>query len=382
MNKVIGNLYERNNKYQMMIHYYDAAGRRKSRSRSTGLDYKRCNKKQANQMLEELLNEYRNAYSLDAVAEKIYFEDYLEKWMERIKKEVRANTYETYRAQMDNHVLPYFRQKRILLRNLKHRDIQQYYNYELEQGMSASSVKKYHANIHKALDAAVRDELIPANPSDKAILPKKTKSKINPYTAEEAEALFKAVEGTKMEVPVKLATMFGLRREEVLGLRWSAIDFSKRTLKINHTCVLVGNAAVNVNRTKNESSNRTLYMTDDMASYLKGVKKQQRENQLRQGEQYVYTDYVCIDEYGQQLKPNYISERFRETLKKNGLRHIRFHDLRHTCASLLMNHGYETADISKMLGHSTITTTVDIYGHIDEKRMRNIAKKMNDILAV
>ena len=123
MNKVIGNLYERNNKYQMMIHYYDAAGRRKSRSRSTGLDYKRCNKKQANQMLEELLNEYRNAYSLDAVAEKIYFEDYLEKWMERIKKEVRANTYETYRAQMDNHVLPYFRQKRILLRNLKHRDM-------------------------------------------------------------------------------------------------------------------------------------------------------------------------------------------------------------------------------------------------------------------
>ena len=382
MNKVIGNLYERNNKYQMMIHYYDVAGRRKSRSRSTGLDYKRCNKKQANQMLEELLNEYRNAYSLDAVAEKIYFEDYLEKWMERIKKEVRANTYETYRAQMDNHVLPYFRQKRILLRNLKHRDIQQYYNYELEQGMSASSVKKYHANIHKALDEAVRDELIPANPSDKAIFPKKQKSKINPYTAEEAEALFKAVSGTKMEVPVKLATMFGLRREEVLGLRWSAIDFAKRTLRINHTCVLVGTEAVNVNRTKNESSNRTLYMTDEMASYLKGVKKQQREQQLMQGEQYVYTDYVCIDEYGQQLKPNYISERFRETLKKNGLRHIRFHDLRHTCASLLMNHGYETADISKMLGHSTITTTVDIYGHIDEKRMRNIAKKMNDILAV
>ena len=185
-----------------------------------------------------------------------------------------------------------------------------------------------------------------------------------------------------MEVPVKLATMFGLRREEVLGLRWSAIDFSKRTLTINHTCVLVGNAAVNVNRTKNESSNRTLYMTDEMASYLKCVKKQQREQQLIQGEQYAFTGYVCVDEYGQQLHPNYISERFREILKKNGLRHIRFHDLRHTCASLLMNHGYETADISKMLGHSTITTTVDIYGHIDEKRMRNIAKKMNDILAV
>lgn len=382
MNKVDGCLRNKNGRYYTVIHYIDSSGKRRTKEKATGLEVKRGNKKLAQEILAERLNEYRNAYSLDAVAEKIYFEDYLEKWMGRIRKEVRANTYETYRAQMDNHVLPYFKQKHILLRKLKHRDIQQYYNYELEQGMSASSVKKYHANIHKALDEAVRDELIPANPSDKAILPQKQKSKINPYTAEEAEALFKAVEGTKMEVPVKLATMFGLRREEVLGLRWSAIDFSKRTLRINHTCVLVGNAAVNVNRTKNESSNRTLCMTDDMASYLKGVKKQQREQQLKQGEQYVYTDYVCIDEYGQQLKPNYISERFRETLKKNGLRHIRFHDLRHTCASLLMNHGYETADISKMLGHSTITTTVDIYGHIDEKRMRNIAEKMGSVLAI
>lgn len=382
MNKVDGCLRNKNGRYYTVVHYVDSSSKRRTIERATGIAVKRGNKKLAQQILDERLNEYRNAYSLDVIAEKIYFEEYLEKWMGRIKKEVRENTYETYRAQMDNHVLPYFKQKHILLRNLKHRDIQQYYNYELEQGMSASSVKKYHANIHKALDEAVRDELIPANPSDKAILPKKQKSKINPYTAEEAESLFKAVEGTKMEVPVKLATMFGLRREEVLGLKWSAIDFSKRTLKINHTCVLVGNAAVNVNRTKNESSNRTLYMTDDMASYLKGVKKQQRENQLKQGEQYVYTDYVCIDEYGQQLKPNYISERFRETLKKNSLRHIRFHDLRHTCASLLLNHGYETADISKMLGHSTITTTVDIYGHIDEKRMRNIAEKMGSVLAI
>ena len=91
VNKVIGSLYERNNKYQMMIHYYDASGKRKSHSKSTGLDYKRCNKKQANQMLEELLNEYRNAYNIETVS-NLYFEEYLEKWMCQIKKEVRENT--------------------------------------------------------------------------------------------------------------------------------------------------------------------------------------------------------------------------------------------------------------------------------------------------
>ena len=91
-----------------MIHYYDASGKRKSHSKSTGLDYKRCNKKQANQMLEELLNEYRNAYNIETVS-NLYFEEYLEKWMCQIKKEVRENTLYTYQLQMDNHILPYFK---------------------------------------------------------------------------------------------------------------------------------------------------------------------------------------------------------------------------------------------------------------------------------
>ena len=124
------------------------------------------------------------------------------------------------------------------------------------------------------------------------------------------------------------------------------------------------------------------YMTDETASYLKSIKKRQRENQLRLGEEYVYTDYVCVDEYGQQIKPSYISQTFGKILKKNGLRHIRFHDLRHTCASLLLNQGYELTDVSSMLGHSTITTTADIYGHTDEKRMRDIAEKMGSVLAI
>lgn len=381
MNKVIGFLRIKKGRYYTIIKYDDATGKRRTKEKATGIEVKRGNKKLAKEILAERLNEYRNAYCLETV-DNIYFEEYLEQWMKQVKKEVRDSTYYTYQIQMNKHILPYFQTKHILLSDLKIRDIQRYYQHEMDEGRDVGTVKKYHANIHKALDAAVRDELIPVNPSDKVVFPKKQKKKLNPYTAEEAEALFKAVSGTKMEVPVKLATMFGLRREEVLGLRWSAIDFKKNTVKIDHTCILIGAEAVNVNRTKNESSNRTLYMTDETASYLKSIKKRQRENQLRLGEEYVYTDYVCVDEYGQQIKPSYISQTFGKILKKNGLRHIRFHDLRHTCASLLLNQGYELTDVSSMLGHSTITTTADIYGHTDEKRMRDIAEKMGSVLAI
>lgn len=381
MNKVIGFLRIKKGRYYTIIKYDDATGKRRTKEKATGIEVKRGNKKLAKEILAERLNEYRNAYCLETV-DNIYFEEYLEQWMKQVKKEVRDSTYYTYQIQMNKHILPYFKTKHILLSDLKIRDIQRYYQHEMDEGRDVGTVKKYHANIHKALDAAVRDELIPVNPSDKVVFPKKQKKKLNPYTAEEAEALFKAVSGTKMEVPVKLATMFGLRREEVLGLRWSAIDFKENTVKIDHTCILIGAEAVNVNRTKNESSNRTLYMTDETASYLKSIKKRQRENQLRLGEEYVYTDYVCVDEYGQQIKPSYISQAFGKILKKNGLRHIRFHDLRHTCASLLLNQGYELTDVSSMLGHSTITTTADIYGHTDEKRMRDIAEKMGSVLAI
>ena len=381
VNKVIGSLYERNNKYQMMIHYYDASGKRKSHSKSTGLDYKRCNKKQANQMLEELLNEYRNAYNIETVS-NLYFEEYLEKWMCQIKKEVRENTLYTYQLQMDNHILPYFKKKHILLKDLRHRDLQAYYRHEMDNGMSPNTIKKYHANIHRALKYAVRDELIPTNPADSIDLPKVTKYRAGFYSIEEAEELFAAVKGTKMEAPIKLATIFGLRREEVLGLKWSAVDLKEQKLTIDHTCILIGAKIKNVDATKNESSHRMLYLTDDMTSFLKSLKIRQRESKLRYGEDYVDSGYVCVDEYGQQLKPSYISQTFKVVLKKNGLRHIRFHDLRHTCASLLMSQGYQLKDVQEWLGHSNISTTADIYGHLDDERKKNIARQMNGILAV
>lgn len=382
MNQVKGHLLKINGKYYTDITFIDSTGKKQRRKKTTNLNYTKANKKAATQILEECLNEYRNAYNLDASVDKLYFEDYFSKWMERMKKNVRPNTYVTYTQQMNKHILPYFKSKHILLKDLRHRDIQAYYQYELDNGRKPSSIKKYHANIHKALDEAVRDELIPYNPADKAVLPKKEKSKADYYSVDEVEALLKVVEGTKMEVPVKLTTMFGLRRSEVLGLRWDSINLQKKSITIDHTCVLVGAESVNINKTKNESSKRTLYMTDEMISFLKAVKKHQREEQMKQGADYSFTGYVCVDEHGEQLKPNYLSQSFNTILKKNNLRHIRFHDLRHTCASLLLNQGYQLADISKWLGHSTISTTADIYGHISDDRMKGVAEKIGSIIAI
>lgn len=381
MNKVTGCLAEKRGKWYMVVYYYDEHNERKSSWKSTGLAAKRNNKKQANVLLDERIHEFRTAYNL-SVVEKLYFEELLETWMNVIKSSVRENTFETYKMQMEKHILSYFKKKHILLKDLRPKDINAYYQYELKRGMSSNTVKKYHANIHKALKYAVREELIPSNPSDCLELPKTEKYEAGFYTLSEAEELFKVVEGTKMEVPVKLAVMFGFRREEVLGLRWSAIDLKKGTLTVNSTCILVGTKAKNVKKTKNESSTRTLYLNDDMIQFFKNVRHKENEKKMRLGADYINSGYVCVDEKGQQLKPNYISQTFARILRKNNLRKIRFHDLRHTCASILINQGFQLKDIQDWLGHSNIQTTANIYGHLDDERKRMMADKMTGLIVV
>lgn len=381
MNKVTGCLTEKNGKWYMVVYYYDEHDHRKSSWKSTGLAAKRGTKKQANILLDERVHEFRTAYNL-SVVENLYFEEFLQTWMNVIKSSVRENTYVTYQFQMEKHILPYFKKKHILLKDLRPKDINAYYQYELKNGMSSNTVKKYHANIHKALKYAVREELISNNPSDCLELPKAEKYEAGFYTLQEAEELFTVVEGTKMEVPVKLAVLFGFRREEVLGLRWSAIDLKAGTLKVDHTCVLVGTQLKNVNKTKNETSARTLYLNDDMIQFFRIVRRKQNEQKLKKGDAYVDSGYVCVDETGQQLKPNYISQTFSKILKRNNLRKIRFHDLRHTCASILINQGFQLKDVQEWLGHADIQTTANIYGHLDDERKKQMADNMTGLLVV
>lgn len=364
---VAGHLHEKNGYYYIILNLTDANGKRKPKWISTKLPVK-GNKKRAEQMLME----ERKRYSQPAKSKdgNILFADFMEQWLEVVKGSITTVTYSSYSNMVKVIIAPYFRKKNITLSGLQAKDIQDFYQEQLKR-VKASTVIHYHANIHKALKYAVKLELIGNNPADRVERPKQEKFQGSFYSSEELNALLDAVAGTRLELAVLLGAFYGLRRSEIVGLKWDAIDFKKNTITINHTvtsCNLDGKCIVLAkDTTKTKSSRRTLPLVPFFREKLLNIKSQQEENKKLCGRSYNkdYLEYIYVDEIGDRIKPNYITEQFPKFLEKQGFRRIRFHDLRHSCASLLLASGVPMKNIQEWLGHSDFSTTANIYAHLD-----------------
>ena len=287
-----------------------------------------------------------------------------------IRYTVAVPTFTSYSTTVKKIIAPYFREKEVTLKNLTAKDIQEFYLSELER-VSPSSVIHYHANIHKALKYAVKIDLIDVNPADKVERPKKDRYVGSFYDADEVNALFEAAKGSKLELPILFGAFYGLRRSEAIGLKWDAIDFDQNTITIRHTvtsCDLDGKRVlVASDTTKTKSSMRTLPLVPFMRERLLTLKEEQQENRRLCGRSYIkdYLEYVCVNEIGDLIKPHYVTESFPKLLKAKGMRQIRYHDLRHSCASLLLANGVPMKQIQEWLGHSDFSTTANIYAHLD-----------------
>ncbi len=250
--------------------------------------------------------------------------------------------------------------------------IQDYYTYELMvRGVSANTVIHRHANIRKALQHAFKLGLIDTNPADRIERPKKEQFIGSVYEEDELNRLFEIVKGDPIELGVILGAFYGLRRSEAVGLKWDAIDFKKKTITIRHTVTQVTidgkSKIIQKDRTKTKSSYRSLPLVPPFEELLHRLKAQQELNRKLCGKSYCrkYTGYIYVNEIGELVKPGYITQHFPLILQKNGMRKIRFHDLRHSCASLLYANGVSLKEIQEWLGHSDIATTSNIYTHLN-----------------
>ena len=365
---VAGHLREKGGHYYAVLNYTDYQGKRKSKWIATGLTIK-GNKKRAEAILMDARRNFQEEAPLRMEA-KTLFADFLEQWLEVIRDSIAVPTYASYSNLSNGVIIPYFRKYGTTLEDLAAKDIQQFY-LEQRKRVSGCTVIHYHAIIHKALKYAVKLDLITTNPADRVERPKKERYVASFYDADEVNALFQAARGTNLEIPILLGAFYGLRRSEVIGLKWDAIDFERNTITVQHTvtsCNVDGkNMLVAADRTKTKSSMRTLPLVPFMKERLLQQKKVQAENRKLCGRSYVkdYLGYVCVNEIGAILKPNYISTSFPKLLEANGLRHIRFHDLRHSCASLMLANGVAMKQIQEWLGHSDFSTTANIYAHLD-----------------
>lgn len=267
---------------------------------------------------------------------------------------------------------------------MKPQHIQDFYQYAFTKWeVKANTVLHYHANIRSALQYAFITERIASNPADKVLRPKKDPFTDSSYSASEVNLLLETVRGTKIELPIILAAFYGMRRSEALGVKWSAIDMVNRTITVKHTVTagaLNGKLLTIVrDRTKNKACRRTLPLVDAFYELLVRLKQQQEINRQVCGTSYCteYLQYLNLDEMGYRIKPNYISQHFALVLKKNGLRHIRFHDLRHSCATLLLANGVSMKEVQEWLGHSDYATTANIYAHLEFSSKIGSAETMN-----
>ena len=366
---VAGHLQEKKGRFYIVLSYTDIENKRKTKWIPTGLPVKN-NKKRAEKMLMEAREKFKPPVTRDTVRSDMLFSDYLTEWLKIIKSTVRRTTFSSYSSLVKSVIKPYFEKLEVTLDGLKPIHIQAFYTRELER-VTSSTVIHYHAVIRRALIYAVKIELLDSNPIDRVERPKKEHYIPAYYDSQEINRLFELVAGTDLEVPVKLAAFYGLRREEVLGLRWKAIDFVDNTITINHTVTQIEENGKTVtvasDTTKTKFSMRTLPMVPQFRKLLLRKKEEQAELRRVCGKCYnkEFLDYVCVNALGERIKPSYLTNSFPAFVVKNGMRRIRFHDLRHSCASLLLANGVSLKHIQEWLGHSDFSTTANIYAHLD-----------------
>ena len=296
-------------------------------------------------------------------------------------------TYGAYQGLLKSTIVPYFRKKKLTLRELEARHLQMFYS-EMLRRVTPNTVIHYHAVIHSALKYAVKTDMLIQNVADKVDRPRKNGFQPVFLSADEMQKMFEALRGTKLELPVLVAAFYGLRRSEALGLKWDAIDFERDTITIKH---IVTNAKIDgkseivcADRAKTKSSLRSLPLVSNIREKLLALREQQKENRRVCGNCYSkkYDGYVFVDAMGNIFNPRSVTANFSKLLEQNGLRHIRFHDLRHSCASLLLANDVPLKQIQEWLGHSDIGTTANIYSHLDYKSKITSANVMDNILTL
>lgn len=353
----------KNNEYFVVFFRVPTAdGKLKAIEKSTGIKPDTGGIRKAKEKAKEIVSQYEDLLYSDKA--EMLLGDYVTDWIERHKSNIKTNTYDSYSHMNTRHIKPYFADKGLKLKDTKPMHLQEYINIKLKE-VSPNTVCKHLTLLKTAMQDAVVNDLIKSNPAYKVKPPKKEKSKHDFYTVEEMKNLLTVSRGTSIEVPVFLAVMFGLRRSEIIGLKWSDIDLENRTLTINGAVTRQkdGDKIIDVYDTalKTEASHSMYNLNDEICKYLSDLYS---HNMNLISNVTDYKEFVCVNEIGERLKLDYITHKFTKLLKQNGLRHIRFHDLRHSTLSLLAN-SFSMKNVQGYARHANFNITADTYSHFD-----------------
>ena len=326
-----GSLQVKNGKYYMVLNSTEN-GKRKQKWISTGLTEK-GNKRKAEQMLREKLTEEEKRNPV--VCSDMTVADCVRRWLIRMQRRVDEVTYRSYQHTAETHILPYFDENGIKLCDCTVEVLQIYFDEKYRSGrkdgkggLSAKTMRHHKGILGQALAECVKDGLMPSNPCQYVEMPRRERHEAHFYSAEQLQQLITALNGDPIQPLVKIAALYGLRRSELLGLKWDSIDFENGMVLIRHTvCKMI--VTVEKDKTKTQSSRRSFPMTEEAREIFLKAKAEEEENQRLFGKAYQKNDYVFKWPDGRTFAPDYVTHHFSKMLERYGMPHIRFHELRH-----------------------------------------------------
>lgn len=384
--KVTGSLQVKNGIYQMTVRVPDIYGNMKQKSKSTKIKVQgktqretRSNKLKADRMLAEWLDTLSRAESYGADKD---FITAIEDWLAVKKKQLRPDSYEAYRCNYDVHIKPYFEPKHLTLGEVMPRVIFQYVRAKEDEGQSKKSIRKHLVILNGVFKEAVAMGELTFNPCANITVKDNSDEHFEgtAYDVATAKRLLDAIKGDPIEPAVYLGLYLGLRRSEIVGLRWKDVDMENGIIHIRNTVVRFKTVS-ELEKTKSKASKRDLFMPNALKEYLQMVWDRQEEERKLVGRTYSDTEHICQWPDGTVFKPEYVSHRFAKLLKKSDLPKIRLHDLRHTAGSILINSGHTVKQVQEFLGHEKASTTLDIYTHVSLEGKKDTADMMDQLLA-
>ena len=380
-------LRDRNGIYHVVVYWINPITKeQESKSKSTGLRLK-GNKKKAEEIgeafLQEVKEKFNNAYQKEEIEknfekkEKIKFLNFLEQSITNNKNSIEYTTYKSYRDQQKI-IESFFSVKNLDLENVTVADILDFYNYLSNVRKNTNNtVVHYHALLRKTFTEAYIRKLIKENIMLEIPRPKKEKYISEVFNLKEINIFLNHIKGHRFELEMNLALFYGFRRSELLGLRFSVIDFDNNTILVNTKITSSEKEKlVPKQKMKNDSSYRIMPLLDSIKKLI--IQRMERIKKDKHFFKSIYTKkwegFVCVGENGELIKPDRVTRTFRKLINECGLKKIRLHDLRHSCATLLYEQDIQLKDIQMWLGHSDIQTTANIYSHFDYTRKEKTGK--------
>lgn len=301
---------------------------------------------------------------------------WLHYWLEQVIKPSRsASTTHGYTMIIRNHLIPGLGSTR--LSELTAVQVQQYLNRKQAAGLCANTVRKHHGVLHNALEHARKQELIDRNVVEMVVRPSPTQPVHHYYDAETMQRLFHVLEGSSIELAVKLAGYLGLRRSEICGLKWSHVDRQAKIITIAEARTAVNGKPVD-KEPKNSSSVRRLGYEglSDLEDVLERMWRKQQQERAEMGSRYQDLGFVLCYNGGHPYQPDYLSNRLQRMLEGKGLPYVTLHGLRHSFASIAHSQNVPLFGISKALGHSSTATTTQIYMHLFDETHLSVVQEV------